>query len=97
MHFSYVKWKILLRWLNILCNYVHSRTFFTLKIHPAPTTSVTPSNILCTPSNILCTPSNIIHKSYLWCSGHPICMALAAGVVNCGVEPPFLVKTQRGT
>ena len=38
MHFSYVKSKILCRWLNILYNYVHSRTFFTLKIHPPPTT-----------------------------------------------------------
>ena len=24
-------------------------------------------------------PSNIIRKSYLWCRGHPIGMALAAG------------------
>ena len=34
MHFSYVKSNILRRWLNMLRNYVHTRTFFTLKIHP---------------------------------------------------------------
>ena len=39
----------------------------------------TPSKILRTPSNILRTPSNIIRKSYLWCRGHPIGTALAAG------------------
>ena len=42
MHFSYVKSNILRRWLNILRNYVHSRTFFTLKIHPPPTTLPAP-------------------------------------------------------
>ena len=31
MHFSYVKSNILCRWLSILCNYVHTRTFFTPK------------------------------------------------------------------
>ena len=34
MHFSYVKSNILHRWLNILHNYVHTRTLFTPKIHP---------------------------------------------------------------
>ena len=38
MHFSYVKSNILRRWLNILRNYVHTRTFFTPKIHPPPIT-----------------------------------------------------------
>ena len=38
MHFAYVKSNILRRWLNILRNYVHSRTFFTPKIHPPPIT-----------------------------------------------------------
>ena len=33
MHFSYLKSKILRRWLNIPRNYVHFRTFFTLKTH----------------------------------------------------------------
>ena len=42
MHFSYVKTKFLHRWLNILCNYVHSRTFSTPKIHPHPTTPPPP-------------------------------------------------------
>ena len=36
MHFTYEKSKILRMWLNILRNYVHSRTFFTQKIHPPP-------------------------------------------------------------
>ena len=34
MHFSSVKLNILCRWSNILCDYVHTRTFFTPKIHP---------------------------------------------------------------
>ena len=34
MHFSYVKSKIRHRCLNILRNFVHSKTFFTPKIHP---------------------------------------------------------------
>ena len=38
MHFSYVKSNILCKWLNMLRNYVHARTFFTLKIHPPPIT-----------------------------------------------------------
>ena len=38
MHFSYVKSNILRKWLNMLCNYVHARTFFTPKIHPPPIT-----------------------------------------------------------
>ena len=38
MHFSYVKSNILRRWLNMLRNYVHTRTFFTPKIHPPPIT-----------------------------------------------------------
>ena len=38
MHFSYIKSKILRRWLNILRINVHSRTYFTQKIHPPPTT-----------------------------------------------------------
>ena len=42
MHFSYVKSKILNRWLNILLNYVHSRTFFTLKM---PTTRPDPPSL----------------------------------------------------
>ena len=42
MHFSYVKTKFLHRWLNILCNYVHSRTFSTPKINPPPTTMPPP-------------------------------------------------------
>ena len=36
MHFANVKREILHSWLNILGNYVHSRTFFTPKIHPHP-------------------------------------------------------------
>ena len=38
MHFSYLKSNVLRRWLNILSNYVQSRTFFTPKIHPPQTT-----------------------------------------------------------
>ena len=38
MHFSYVKSNILWKWLNMLRNYVHARTFFTPKIHPPPIT-----------------------------------------------------------
>ena len=38
MHFFYVKSNILRERPNILLNYVHSRTFFTPKIHPPPTT-----------------------------------------------------------
>ena len=38
MHFSYVKSNILCKWLNMLRNYVHARTFFTPKIHPPPIT-----------------------------------------------------------
>ena len=191
MHFSYVKSKVLRRWLNILRNYVHSRTFFTPKIHPPPTTRparplarsprppgqppdparhptqpattrpatppclpafpdslasgmtasralrrasavlillqwlcvwgasqrATPSNILHIPSNILCIPSKkiCIPSFYvphlLFYVPPPIvyvnltCGAvdtqsertLPPGVVNCGVEPLFLVKTWRGT
>ena len=32
IHFSYVKSNILRRWLNMLRNYVHTRTFFNPKI-----------------------------------------------------------------
>ena len=42
MHFSYIKSKILCRWLNILRYHVHSRTFFTPKIHPPLTTRPPP-------------------------------------------------------
>ena len=38
MHFSYVKSNILHKWLKMLRNYVHARTFFTPKIHPPPIT-----------------------------------------------------------
>ena len=38
MHFSYVKSNILRKWLKMLRNYVHARTFFTPKIHPPPIT-----------------------------------------------------------
>ena len=38
MHFSYVKSNILCKWLKMLRNYVHARTFFTPKIHPHPIT-----------------------------------------------------------
>ena len=38
MHFSYIKSNILRKWLNMLRNYVHSRTFFTQKNHPPPIT-----------------------------------------------------------
>ena len=34
MHFSYVKSKILCRWLDILRNYDHSRILITQKVHP---------------------------------------------------------------
>ena len=33
MHFSYLKSNISRKWLNMLRNYVHARTFFTPKIH----------------------------------------------------------------
>ena len=62
MHFSYVKSKILRRWLNILHNYVHSRTFFTLKIHPPQTTMPAPRPPLpatrpCPPPDPACHPT----------------------------------------
>ena len=38
MHFSYVKSNIIRKWLNMLRNCLHARTFFTPKIHPPPIT-----------------------------------------------------------
>ena len=69
----------------------------------------TQSNILCTPSKFLCTPSEIPHLIFyvpspifyinLSCdSVHTLsALPLPPGVVNCGVESPFLVTTWRGT
>ena len=70
----------------------------------------TPSNILCTPFNILCNPSKILHIPTNILRAPPIlyvnltCGAvdtrsarpLPPGVMNCGVEPSFLVKTLVG-
>ena len=56
MHFSYIKSKILCRWLNILHNYFHSRTFFTPKIHPPPTTTPCPPPHLALHPNRPATP-----------------------------------------
>ena len=46
MHYSFVKSNIQRRWLNILCNYVHSRTFFT----PDPSPSDHPARHLTLPA-----------------------------------------------
>ena len=97
MHFSYVKTKFLHRWLNILCNYVHSRTFTTPNIHPPPTTMPPPPPSAPPPDPAShptlppippCQPPHLAHHPTRATTTHPV------GILRQGHDGVAIVATR---